>query len=217
MDKRITVFEKVKECVSKDEIVFEKTIDGSKTYRITDSMRKAICNSFGILYNDNEIYGTIFELKSYNDYGKSEELLDGPVRYIVYKDEKHQKGLIHRIVSRGISYTLASNSEDIIVDGGYTFGFINKVNERIVDTSSTMRYQITYGKDGLINDIKADLRVIDKERGSETGIVDHGYKNFTFNNIEDFILFRDNLDNYKYTMYYYDDSINVEDNHSKGR
>ena len=51
MDKeKITVFEKVKRCVNKDNIVFEKTIDGKGTYIITDSMQKAICNSFGILY-----------------------------------------------------------------------------------------------------------------------------------------------------------------------
>ncbi len=206
MDKeKITVFEKVKRCVNKDNIVFEKTIDGKGTYIITDSMQKAICNSFGIWYNDNEICRSLFEKKSYDDYGRTEELVDGPVRYIVFKDENHQKGLIHKIVARGISYTLAANDEDIIVDGGSTFVFANKIDDRVIDTAGFMSYQLIYVNDGLIKGIKADLRVTDKRRGSEIGIIDHGYKHFNFDNIEDFIRFRDNLDNYKYTMSLYED------------
>ena len=214
---KITLLEKVMECIEQDEKIFNKTYYGKGIYKISNEMKEIINNSFELLCADSyKIYSSLFEKKEYDYYKDREMLTEGPIQYIVYNSDEYPKGFVHKIDVRGhgIAYSMEPNRDNIIVNGYYTYPYVNKIDDMIVDTVGFMRYAIRYGKDGSIKNITADFKATDKVRGSEIILNDRGYKQFEFDNMKEFIMFRDNLDNYRYAMYLFKDEVLEKANNS---
>ena len=204
----MTLFDKIKECISMNNIVFDGTIHGKNHYLISDDMRKLINNTFSKLSSiSDEGYIDYFDQKKYYEKDDVEELAYGPVIYTVHHKDGYPEGYIHEIKAKDVTYYLVPKSEYIVARGSYN-NFYTESHDYYIsglrphtetnDIVLITDYYICYTKDGKVNSITTGVRLMEKERNGTRVLKDTGYKKYEFETIEEFFEFKEKVKDYEF-------------------
>lgn len=207
MDK-LTLFDKIKEIINTNEIVFDSLSYGKNHYLILDDMRDLINNTFPTLCDiSNQGYTDLFDEKKYIDGKDYEEYSYGPVICRVHHKEGYPKGYIDEIKAKDVTYSIVPNSEYLAARGRYDYYYTESENyytnglkphKKINDSVLYIEYCIYYSKDGKIESITTQVRSVTKERNSMYFINDTGFKKFDFKTMEEFLDFKEKVKDFEY-------------------
>ncbi len=207
MDK-LTLFDKIKEIINTNEIVFDNSSFGKNHYLISDDMRKLINNTFPSLCEiSSQGYIDLFDKKKNIEGSDYEEYSYGPVVFRVYHKDGYPNGYIHEIKAKDVTYSTVGNTEYLMARGRYDNFYTETKNyyisglnphKKINDSILYIEYYIYYNKDGKVESITSQVRLVEKERNSMYFLNDTGFKKYEFKTMEEFLDFREKLKDFNY-------------------
>lgn len=211
MEKVNQVNDRVLYGINRDYIVFDDySRNNKRIFKLSNNMKRVISDSFASLCEvAGNRYSVLFEKKSYDNYEKTEELIDGPVKFIVYNNQDYPEGYVHRIDAENISYSMVPSTEEIMIKGSYNYFYTKSIDyyrsgdtphKEITDILGIMNYTIYVNEDGYVYNILVEFRTIDKDRGTNSVLADRGYIEYSFDTMQDFFAFKEKLKDYDFAM-----------------